>query len=251
MTDRLLNNKIAVVTGGATGIGKEIVRGLAENGSKVISADRNIALGEQESKQFQSNNLDVEFMQLDISKSNEVKTFFEDINKKFQKLDILVNNAGIYIKTGKVTETSEFEWDLSIATNLTGTFLCCKYGIPLMEDSGGSIINLSSGSGIRGTYNAIAYGVTKAGIIHLTKTISLEFATKNIRVNCIVPGLIDTQQSRGSTGSKEAFEKWEKGIPMQRAGKPEEIAPMVVFLCSTQASYITGSHFEINGGSLA
>jgi len=251
MANKLLENKIAVVTGGATGIGREIVRELAESGAQVILADRNAPLGESEAKQFQTNKLDVTFMRLDISKIDEVKDFFHNINKKHSRLDILINNAGIKINAGKVTETSEFEWNLTLGTNLTGTFLCCKYGIPLMEKNGGSVINFSSGSGIKGSYNSVAYGVTKAGIIHLTKTVSLEFATKNIRINCIVPGLIDTQQSRGSTGSKELFEKWEKGIPMQRAGRPEEIAPMVAFLCSDHASYITGSLFEINGGSLA
>ncbi|MBI52159.1 MAG: hypothetical protein CL779_02955 [Chloroflexi bacterium] len=251
MANKLLENKIAVVTGGATGIGKEIVRELAENDATVILADRNVPLGEKEAQEFQAKKLDVTFMQLDISKIDEVKDFFDSINKKYSRLDILVNNAGIKINAGKVTETSEFEWNLTLGTNLTGTFLCCKYGIPLMEKDGGSVINFSSGSGIKGSYNSVAYGVTKAGIIHLTKTASLEFATQNIRINCIVPGLIDTQQSRGSTGSKELFEKWEKGIPMKRAGRPEEIAPMVAFLCSDQASYITGSLFEINGGSLA
>ncbi|PZC40686.1 MAG: hypothetical protein DK305_000518 [Chloroflexi bacterium] len=247
----MLTDKIAIVTGGADGIGKAIVQELAQQGAKVILADRNVILGEQVTKTFNDNKLDVEFQKMDISKSIDVINFFKIIKEKFDVFDILINNAGIYVKTGKVTETSELEWNLSIQTNLTGTFLCCKYGIPLMEQKGGSIVNISSGSGIKGSYNAAAYGVTKAGIIHLTKTASLEFANKNIRVNCVVPGLIDTQQSRGSTGSAEAFKKWEAGIPMQRAGKTNEIAPLVTFLCTNGASYITGSEFQINGGSLA
>ena len=143
MANKLLENKIAVVTGGATGIGREIVRELAESGAQVILADRNAPLGESEAKQFQTNKLDVTFMRLDISKIDEVKDFFHNINKKHSRLDILINNAGIKINAGKVTETSEFEWNLTLGTNLTGTFLCCKYGIPLMEKNGGSVINFS------------------------------------------------------------------------------------------------------------
>ena len=127
MANKLLENKIAVVTGGATGIGREIVRELAESGAQVILADRNTPLGEAEAKQFQTKKLDVTFMQLDISKIDEVKDFFHNINKKHSRLDILVNNAGIKINAGKVTETSEFEWNLTLGTNLTGTFLCCKF----------------------------------------------------------------------------------------------------------------------------
>ena len=166
--------------------------------------------------------------------------------------NILVNAAAVLIRTEQTHQVSEAEWDLIMNTNLKGTFLCCKHVIPSMINTGsGSIINISSVSGIRGAGYSLPYGVGKAGVIHLTTMVAQQYTGNGIRVNCVAPGLVDTPQSRGSTASTETFESRIKTHPMQRVGTPNEISNLILFLASDEASYISGQTVIIDGGERA
>ena len=142
------------------------------------------------------------------------------------------------------------DWDLMMATNLKGLFFCCKYAIPAMLDNGGgSIVNIASQAGIRGYGTSLPYAVTKAGVIHLTTTAAAQYTSQGIRINVIAPGSVDTPQMRGSSAATEAFQAREQEHPMGRVGQPEEIANVILFLASDEASYISGSTFLVDGGS--
>ena len=243
-----LEDKVAIITGAATGIGHAAARLFAREGAKVVVADRNAPDGEKTVALIGEAGGDAIFVETDVSKAEQVQNMVEIAVKTYGKLDVVVNNAGILIRTSRLHEVSEMEWDLTLATDIRGPFLCCKYTIPHMLERGGSIVNVASVSGIRAAISSVAYGVSKAGVISLTKTAAREYADQGIRVNAIVPGMIDTPQSRGSTGSTEVFEKrrWEN--PGGHLGTPEDVANMMLYLASEESSFVTGASFVIDGG---
>ena len=246
-----LDGRVAIVTGSASGIGRATAALFAREGAPLVLADRNGALGEQGASELRGGGADVHFVATDISRAADVEALVAGAVERHGRLDVLVNNAGIYPRTGRLHEVGELEWDLTMATNLRGTFLCCRAAIPHMLGRGGAIVNLSSGSGMRGSPNGVAYGATKAAILHLTRTAALEYAPDGIRVNAVVPGLTDTPQARGSTGSREAYEAWERRLPLGRAATPEEVAAVICFLASDEASYVTGAEYVVDGGRTA
>ena len=243
-----LEDKVAIITGAATGIGHAAAILFAREGAKVVVADRNAPKGEQTVALIGEAGGDAIFVETDVSKAEQVQNMVEIAVKTYGKLDVLVNNAGILIRTSRLHEVSEMEWDLTLATDIRGPFLCCKYTIPHMLERGGSIVNVASVSGIRAAISSVAYGVSKAGVISLTKTAASEYADRGIRVNAIVPGTIDTPQSRGSTGSTEAFEKRRRENPGGQVGTPEDVANMMLYLASEESSFVTGASFVIDGG---
>ena len=246
-----LEGRAAIVTGSASGIGRATARLFASEGALLVLADRNRALGERGAAELREGGADVHFVATDISRAADVEALVAAAVERHGRLDVLVNNAGIYPRTGRLHEVGELEWDLTMGTNLRGTFLCCRAAIPHMLGRGGAIVNLSSGSGVRGSPNGVAYGATKAAILHLTRTAALEYAADGIRVNAVVPGLTDTPQARGSTGSREAYEAWERRLPLGRAATPEEVAAVICFLASDEASYVTGAEYVVDGGRTA
>ena len=246
-----LEGRVAIVTGSAAGIGLETARLFACEGARLVLADRNRAGGERQAAELSAGGSDVLFVATDISRASDVEALVLACMERHGRLDVLVNNAGIYPRTGRLHEVSDLEWDLTVGTNLRGTFLCCRAAIPHMLGRGGAIVNLSSGSGVRGSPHGAAYGATKAGILHLTRTAALEYAADGIRVNAVVPGLTDTAQARGSTGSREAYEAWEQRLPLGRAARPEEVAAVILFLASDEASYVTGAEYVVDGGRTA
>ena len=165
---------------------------------------------------------------------------------------MLVNGAAILIRTPPLAEVDELDWDLTLGTNIKGTFLCCKYAIPAMLAHGaGSIVNIASMSGVRGVTYSVPYAVSKAGVIHLTKVAAAQYSALGIRVNCISPGTVDTRQMRGSTASAETFQQRTVGHPLGRVGRPEEIANLITWLASDEASYVSGVNHIIDGGAWA
>ena len=257
----LLENKVAVVTGGGSGIGRATCLRFFQEGAKVVVVDRNLTGAEETCQLIGGSDQDCTAMSVDISKTGQVEQMVSDTVAEFAKLDVLVNGAAILIRTPALAEVDELDWDLTMDTNIKGLFLCCKYAIPAMlagkgqsgagSSSLGSIVNIASMSGIKGTAYSVPYAVSKAGVIHLSKVASAQYSSRGIRVNSISPGGVDTPQMRGSTASAETFQERNTGHPMGRVGTADEIANLITWLSSDQASYVSGINYIIDGGAWA
>lgn len=239
-----LAGKTAIITGASGGIGAEIVRLFVEEGAKVIAIDAS-------APQAAATEASVHFRQLDISSEAEVRSFFEALTKDDVQIDILVNNAGIIL--GKpLIETTVEEWDRLAAVNGRGTFLMIRGVMPLINPEEGSVVNVSSASALRPMKNLSAYAASKAAVNALTKAAANELAP--VRFNVVCPGVIDTPMPRKSleglndADRDKAFSAFSAGRALGRIGRPEEIAEVVLFLASPEASYVTGVEFNIDGG---
>ncbi len=247
-----MEDKVVIVTGGGSGIGRATCYRLRQEGAKVVVADRNQAGAEETRELMEGNDQNSAVSRVDISRSSQVKQMVEDTVSKFGRLDGLVNGAAILIRTPPLVDVEDVDWDLTMDTNLKGTFYCCKYAIPAMlEHGGGSIVNISSMSSVRGVAYSVPYAVSKAGVIHLTKVAAAQYTHQGVRVNCIAPGGIDTPQMRGSTASAETFQERNVEHPMGRVGRPDEVANLITWLTSEEASYVSGSTYIIDGGAWA
>jgi NAD(P)-dependent dehydrogenase (short-subunit alcohol dehydrogenase family) len=240
----LLDGKVAIVTGGSKGIGCSIAERFTNEGAKVIICSRTESeLSEAATK------IGCESYKLDVSDSKSVKLMAKWFSKKHGKLDILVNNAGL-LRPGKITKTTEEDWDLQINVNLKGPFLMSNNFLPHMND-GGSILNISSTVGLRAMRGAAAYCASKGGVVNLTRAMALDLAGK-IRVNCICPAVVDTpmvdERVQAGNISREVLDSVQ---PIGRMGKPEEIAAMALHLCGPEAEWTTGSIITVDGGQTA
>lgn len=246
-----LDGKTAIVTGSGQGLGKEIALSLAQNGCSLILAD--ILYPEETAKEIEDIGSRCIPVQMDISDETEVKNLVLKAMAEFKKVDILVNNAGISQLSYTPTEDLSIEeWDKIIRVNLRGTFLCCKYiGKEMIGSGGGSIINISTTAGINGVPRAPAYCASKAGVILLTKSLALEWARYNIRVNAIAPHYLETGLTKGLRISDKVYEGLIRQIPMGRFGKPKEMIGAILLLSSPASSYMTGSIIVVDGGFLA
>lgn len=234
-----LKDKVAVVTGGAKGIGGEICKVFALEGAKVIAADMGAMSYEQEN---------VAYYPLNVADTAGCKTFFEKVIEEYGRIDILVNNAGI-TRDSMTRKMTDEQWDLVIDVNLKGVFNLTRYVGPKMEEmGGGSIINISSVVGVYGNIGQANYAATKAGVLGLTMTWAKEFARKGVpvRVNAIAPGYVLTDIVK--TVPEELLQEFAKMTMLKRLGQPEEIAKVALFLASDDASYITGQTINVNGG---
>lgn len=246
-----LSGKVALVTGSNQGLGREIALSLARVGCSLVLAD--IVYPKETERQIKNIGSHCISVKVDISDETEVKNLIKEAVYEYKKVDILINNAGIsqlnYIPT---QDASIEEWDNIIRVNLRGTFLCCKcIGKIMINSGGGSIINISTTAGITGVRRAVAYCASKAGVILLTKSLALEWAEYNIRVNAIAPHYIETGLTEGLMTSKKVFDALIKQIPMNRFGKPEEIIGAVMLLACPASTYITGTVLVVDGGYLA
>ncbi|WP_028778322.1 3-oxoacyl-[acyl-carrier-protein] reductase [Shimazuella kribbensis] len=243
----MLTNKVAVVTGGSRGIGKSIALDLAKEGAKVVVFYAgNHAAAEETVSTMKELGTEAAAFQVDVANSEQVDQAFKQVLTQFGRIDILVNNAGI-TKDNLLMRIKEADWDQVVDTNLKGVFLCCKAVIrPMMKQRGGRIINISSVVGVSGNPGQANYVAAKAGVIGLTKTMAKEFASRNITVNAIAPGFIQTDMT--SVLDEKVKEATLSSIPLGRFGEATEVANTVSFLASDKASYITGQTIHVDGG---
>jgi len=246
-----LNNKVALITGAGSGLGKASAELFAKEGAKIIVVDINPKGGIETVKSIKENGGDAIFIRADVSKAFEVENMVSDAMKNYKKLDIVFNNAGVALPKS-IIDTTEDEWDKVIDVNLKGMFLVSKNTIPeLIKNGGGSIINMSSGLGIYTAINRDTICASKGGIIALTKAMALSFAQYNIRVNSICPGPILTPIFRNVSPGEDFEVKKARAIeriPLARLGMPEEVAYTALFLASDESSYITGAALPVDGG---
>jgi 3-oxoacyl-[acyl-carrier protein] reductase len=241
-----LKDKNAIVTGAGQGIGRSIALKLAQEGANVVIAEVNADTGAQTAKEVEALGRRVHFISVDVANQKQVQGMADQVLKDWKRIDILVNNAG-FDRPGHLLKVKEEDWDAVLGVHLKGTLNCIQAVVPHMIENGyGKIVNLSSVWGKRGAVSEISYSSAKAGIIGLTKSVARELGRYQINVNAILPGLILTP-----TIAKMA-EKYQNMIientPLRRIGQPEEVANVVAFLVSDEASFVTGAMVEVSGG---
>jgi NAD(P)-dependent dehydrogenase (short-subunit alcohol dehydrogenase family) len=248
-----LEGKIALVTGGTSGIGRETAVLFAKARAKVVVAGRREAEGNETIELIREAGSDGMFVKADVAKAAEVERVVQKAVEKFGRLDIAFNNAGVESRWAPIVRLSEEDFDRTIAVNLKGVWLCLKYEIRQMltQGSGGAIVNMASIMGLIGSIGISAYSASKHGVIGLTKTAALETAQNGIRVNAVCPAFVETPMA-DRTLRVPAVYKYVVGChPVGRLGKPMEIAEAVVWMCSEQASFMTGQCLILDGGFLA
>ena len=250
-----LDGKVALVTGGASGIGRATALTFAREGAKLVIADMNEDGGQQTVHVITEKGGEAIFVRADVSKAVEVQALISQAVETYGRLDCAHNNAGIGSRTrAPLHECTEKTWDRVLAINLTGVWLCMKYEIIQMLTQGsGTIVNTASIMGLVGSWSGTAaYNASKHGVVGLTKTAALEYATAGIRVNAVCPGYIQTPLIEAALTSNPALEaQIVARHPVGRMGKPEEIAEAVVWLCSDAASFVTGHTMTVDGGYVA
>ena len=248
-----LKGKVALVTGAASGIGQAIARLMAQEGAQVAIADINDQGGQETVAQIGE---EAAFYQhTDVGSNTEVQSLVEATVARFGAIDILVNNAAIVLFK-RLIDTEPEEWDKVITTNLRSVYLCSRYTIPHMMRRGhGAIVNISSARALATTPLVSSYDASKGAIVSLTRSLALEYASHGIRVNCVLPGAIDTPVFRANLRAdgreEEQYRATVNHIPLGRVGLPIDIAQAVVFLTSEESSYMTGASFLVDGGLLA
>lgn len=253
MSEKRFAGKVAVVTGGASGIGRATAERFMEEGAKVAIIDVSQRLGEEALSEMRRRGFDPLLLVGDVTASPDVRKMVDEILDRFGRIDVLFNNAGILVE-GTVEEVTEEDWDRIMAVNVKGVFLMAKEIAPLMaKQGGGVIVNTASCSGLVGDRGAIAYNTSKGAVVLMTKCLALDYALKNVRVNCVCPGEIETpmflqEVARRGVPVEEYRAEVCEYHPIGRLGKPHEVANTVLFLASDDASFITGAAVSVDGG---
>jgi NAD(P)-dependent dehydrogenase (short-subunit alcohol dehydrogenase family) len=248
-----VEGKVALITGGASGIGRATALTFAREGAKLIVADTDEEGGQHTVQMIREHGGEATFVHVDVSKAPAVEAMINRTVKTYGRLDCAHNNAGIPSgrQGGPTHEYAEERWHQVIAVNLTGVWLCMKYEIAQMLKQGsGSIVNTASVAGLVGHRNSSAYVASKHGVVGLTKTAALEYAKQGIRVNCVCPSYIETPMMAPEMGDPASLQLL-LASPTGRIGKPEEVAEAVVWLCSDAASFVTGHAMAVDGGKVA
>lgn len=240
-----LEGKVALITGGANGIGKVTAERFLIEGAKVVISDINEELGNETVDELQRYG-EISFIKADVSNTEQVEKMVDSIIETYKKIDILINNAGITID-GMLTKMDESSWEKVLSVNLSGVFKCTKAVVPVMLEQGsGVILNASSVVGIHGNIGQTNYAATKAGVIGLTKSWAKEFGAKGIRVNAVAPGFIATDMT--ATIPQKLLDVMEYKTPLKKLGKPEDIAAAYLYLASDDANFVTGTILNVDGG---
>ncbi len=243
-----LQGRIAVVTGAAQGIGRAIAESLAAAGADIVVADLDPGRSQETVAAVEKLGRQALTVKVNVADSNETKLLVEQVMKAWGKIDILVNNAGI-TRDGLLLRMKDEDWNLVMQVNLNGTFNCTKAVLqPMTKQRYGRIVNIASIVGVMGNAGQANYAASKAAVIGFTKTVGREYASRNITVNAVAPGFIDTAMTHGLPA--DVKETLQKQIPLGRLGRPEDIAAAVRFLASEDAAYITGHVLHVNGGML-
>lgn len=248
-----LSKKVALVTGAASGIGRQSALAFAREGATVAVVDVTEGAGNETVALITKEGGSARFFRCDVSKAAEVEKLVKDVVAAFGRIDCAHNNAGIEGKMAPTADCTEENWDRTIAINLKGVFLCLKHEIPqMLKQGGGAIVNTASVAGLVGFSGLPAYNASKGGVVQLTRGAALEYAKQNIRVNAVCPGVIKTPMvDRITGGTTEGEAAFAAGEPVGRLGKPEEVAKAVVWLCTDDASFVTGIPMPVDGGWVA
>ncbi len=251
------DGKIALITGGNSGIGEATAVRLASEGAKVAIVARERERGEALAEQIGRDGGEAAFFEADMLEHDDIKRMVDQVMERFGRIDVLVNNAGI-INFGSVVTADIDEWDTLMATNVRSVFLVSRYVLPhMIEGGGGSVVNLGSNLSLVGTRGAAAYATSKGAIVQLTRAMALDHVDDKIRVNAVCPGTIDTplvqRQRVGRTEEqlRQSDERLKQRHPIGRMGTPEEVANVIAFLASDEASFVTGSCYSVDGGYIA
>jgi NAD(P)-dependent dehydrogenase (short-subunit alcohol dehydrogenase family) len=255
MSDDAFDGKVALVTGGSTGIGRATALAFAERGADVIVADVNDEKAEETVAQIRDEGVESLYVRTDVSSTEEVDDLFDTIESEWVGLDYAFNNAGIEGEQAPTGECSLENWKQVLDVNLDGVFYCLRKEIGMMLEEGegeGAIVNMSSVAGLRGFPGLPAYVASKHGVVGLTKAAALEYAETGLRINAVCPGVIDTEMiDRVTHGDPDVERQYVAMEPVGRMGEPEEVADSVLWLCSDEASFVQGETLAVDGGFLA
>ena len=249
----LMQDKVALVTGASSGIGRATALVFAREGAKVVVADLNVVGGQETVQLVKAAGGEAVFVETDVAQAASVEAMVQAALDTYGRLDCAHNNAGVEGVLSRTAEQTEQDWGPVIRINLKGVWLCMKYELPHMVQQGsGAIVNTASGAGLIGVKRMAAYVASKHGVIGLTKTAALEYAKSGVRVNAVCPGVIQTAMVERVSGRRpDVLEKMIAAEPIGRSGQPEEIAESVVWLCSDAASFVTGHAMAVDGGAVA
>ena len=247
-----MNTPVVLITGALTGIGRATALAFASDGARVVASGRRPELGYALVKELRSVGAEAEFLQADVRQEDEVRRLIDQTFELFGRLDVAVNSAGTEGKPGPITEQTVDGYRAVFDSNVLGVLLSLKHELRVMlPQKHGSIVNISSTYGRRGGVGASVYSASKHAVEGLTQSAALEAAPAGVRVNAVAPGPIDTDMLSRFTGTAERKVGLATGVPLQRLGKPQEIAQAIVFLASDKAAFITGQVFGVDGGKMA
>ncbi len=247
-----MDTPVVLITGALTGIGRATALAFAKGGARVVVSGRHENAGQALAAELRDLGAEAEFVEADVRHEDDVRSLVDQTVKRFGRLDVAVNNAGTEGRPGPVTEQTAETYAATFETNVLGTMLSMKHELRVMQPQGsGSIINLSSTMGQRGAPGASLYAASKHAVEGLTKVAALEGAEFGVRVNAVAPGPIDTEMLNRFTGNVDRKAGLIAGVPLKRAGKPDEIAHAITYLASDKASFVTGQILGVNGGKTA